>query len=72
MTENQAAADRFVDEVDSAAVYVNVSTRFTDGGEFGLGCEMGISTQKLHARGPMGLDELSTYTYVITGSGQIR
>ena len=72
VTENQAAADRFVDEVDSAAVYVNVSTRFTDGGEFGLGCEMGISTQKLHARGPMGLDALSTYTYVITGSGQIR
>ena len=70
--KNQAAADRFVDEVDSAAVYVNVSTRFTDGGEFGLGCEMGISTQKLHARGPMGLDELSTYKYVITGSGQIR
>ena len=72
VTENQAAADRFVDEGDSAAVYVNVSTRFTDGGEFGLGCEMGISTQKLHARGPMGLDELSTYKYVITGSGQIR
>ena len=72
VTENQAAADRFVDEVDSAAVYVNVSTRFTDGGEFGLGCEMGISTQKLHARGPMGLDELSTYKYVITGSGQVR
>ena len=72
VTENQAAADRFVDEVDSAAVYVNVSTRFTDGGEFGLACEMGISTQKLHARGPMGLDELSTYKYVITGSGQIR
>ena len=72
VTDNQAAADRFVDEVDSAAVYVNVSTRFTDGGEFGLGCEMGISTQKLHARGPMGLDELSTYKYVITGSGQIR
>ena len=72
MTENRAAADRFVDEVDSAAVYVNVSTRFTDGGEFGLGCEMGISTQKLHARGPMGLDELSTYKYIITGSGQIR
>ena len=72
VTENRAAADRFVDEVDSAAVYVNVSTRFTDGGEFGLGCEMGISTQKLHARGPMGLDELSTYKYVITGSGQVR
>ena len=72
VTENRAAANRFVDEVDSAAVYVNVSTRFTDGGEFGLGCEMGISTQKLHARGPMGLDELSTYKYVITGSGQVR
>ena len=72
VTENKAAAARFVDEVDSAAVYVNVSTRFTDGGEFGLGCEMGISTQKLHARGPMGLDELSTYKYVITGSGQVR
>ena len=72
VTENEAAAARFVDEVDSAAVYVNVSTRFTDGGEFGLGCEMGISTQKLHARGPMGLDEMSTYKYVITGSGQIR
>ena len=72
MTENKAAADRFVDEVDSAAVYVNVSTRFTDGGEFGLGCEMGISTQKLHARGPMGLDELSTYQYIIRGSGQTR
>ncbi len=72
VTEDAAAAARFVDEVDSAAVYVNVSTRFTDGGEFGLGCEMGISTQKLHARGPMGLDELSTYKYIITGSGQIR
>ena len=72
VTENKDTAARFVDEVDSAAVYVNVSTRFTDGGEFGLGCEMGISTQKLHARGPMGLDELSTYKYVITGSGQIR
>ena len=72
VTENKGAAARFVDEVDSAAVYVNVSTRFTDGGEFGLGCEMGISTQKLHARGPMGLDELSTYKYVITGSGQVR
>ena len=59
-------------EMDSAAVYVNVSTRFTDGGEFGLGCEMGISTQKLHARGPMGLDELSTYKYIIRGNGQIR
>ena len=72
VTENKEAAARFVDEIDSAAVYVNVSTRFTDGGEFGLGCEMGISTQKLHARGPMGLDELSTYKYIITGSGQVR
>ena len=72
MTENQAAADRFVDEVDSAAVYVNVSTRFTDGGEFGLGCEMGISTQKLHARGPMGLQELCSYKYIIHGDGQVR
>ena len=72
VTEDAAAAARFTRQVDSAAVYVNVSTRFTDGGEFGLGCEMGISTQKLHARGPMGLDELSTYNYVITGSGQIR
>lgn len=72
VTENAANAERFVNGTDSAAVYVNVSTRFTDGGEFGLGCEMGISTQKLHARGPMGLDELSTYKYIIRGSGQIR
>ena len=72
VTENAACAERFVNEIDSAAVYVNVSTRFTDGGEFGLGCEMGISTQKLHARGPMGLDELSTYKYIITGNGQVR
>ena len=72
VTEDPAAADAFIAGVDSAAVYVNASTRFTDGGEFGLGCEMGISTQKLHARGPMGLDELSTYKYVIRGSGQIR
>ena len=57
---------------DSSAVYINASTRFTDGGEFGLGCEMGISTQKLHARGPMGLRELTTYKYVITGQGHIR
>ena len=72
VTENQNNAAQFTTQVDSAAVYVNASTRFTDGGEFGLGCEMGISTQKLHARGPMGLDELSTYKYIITGNGQIR
>ena len=64
--------DRFTAAVDSAAVYVNASTRFTDGGEFGLGCEMGISTQKLHARGPMGLAELCSYKYIIHGSGQTR
>ncbi len=72
ITENNIAADYFTARVDSAAVYVNASTRFTDGGEFGLGCEMGISTQKLHARGPMGLSELNTYKYIIKGDGQIR
>ena len=72
ITTDPVAADRFVTCVDSAAVYVNASTRFTDGGEFGLGCEMGISTQKLHARGPMGLAELCSYKYIIRGSGQIR
>ena len=72
ITEDAAAAEYFTRTVDSAAVYVNCSTRFTDGGEFGLGCEMGISTQKLHARGPMGLEELCSYKYVIRGSGQIR
>ena len=72
VTEDAASAERFINGTDSAATYVNVSTRFTDGGEFGLGCEMGISTQKLHARGPMGLDELSTYKYIIRGDGQIR
>ena len=72
VTEDAARAERFVNGTDSAAVYVNASTRFTDGGEFGLGCEMGISTQKLHARGPMGLDALNTYKYIIQGSGQIR
>ena len=72
ITENPAAAEYFTRTVDSAAVYVNCSTRFTDGGEFGLGCEMGISTQKLHARGPMGLEELCCYKYVIRGCGQIR
>lgn len=72
ITEDSRAADYFTSRVDSAAVYVNCSTRFTDGGEFGLGCEMGISTQKLHARGPMGLNELNTYKYIIHGNGQIR
>ena len=72
ITDNQEAATFFTRSVDSAAVYVNCSTRFTDGGEFGLGCEMGISTQKLHARGPMGLEELCSYKYVIYGSGDIR
>ena len=72
ITANPSAADLFTRQVDSAAVYVNCSTRFTDGGEFGLGCEMGISTQKLHARGPMGLEELCTYKYVISGNGQTR
>ena len=72
ITENAQTAQRFTCLVDSAAVYVNASTRFTDGGEFGLGCEMGISTQKLHARGPMGLRELTTYKYIVTGNGQTR
>lgn len=72
VTENRETAARFTAAVDSAAVYVNASTRFTDGGEFGLGCEMGISTQKLHARGPMGLSELCTYKYIISGEGHIR
>ncbi len=72
LTEDYAAAQRFVDEVDSAAVYVNASTRFTDGGELGLGAEVAISTQKLHARGPMGLRELTTYKWIIYGSGQVR
>jgi len=72
VTADAAAAEEFIALVDSAAVYWNASTRFTDGGEFGLGCEMGISTQKLHARGPMGLEELCSYKYVITGNGQVR
>ncbi len=72
VTEDKAVAEKFTRVIDSAAVYVNCSTRFTDGGEFGLGCEIGISTQKLHARGPMGLEEICTYKYVIHGDGQIR
>lgn len=72
ITEDEQASAYFVAAVDSAAVYVNASTRFTDGGEFGLGCEIGISTQKLHARGPMGLEELTTYKYLVRGNGQIR
>ncbi|MCL2856234.1 MAG: glutamate-5-semialdehyde dehydrogenase [Oscillospiraceae bacterium] len=72
VTQSLESANRFTREVDSAAVYVNASTRYTDGGEFGLGAEIGISTQKLHARGPMGLRELVSYKYVITGSGQVR
>ena len=72
VTADEAAAAAFAAGVDSAAVYINASTRFTDGGEFGLGCEMGISTQKLHARGPMGLQELTTYKYIIRGTGQVR
>ena len=72
VTEDMAAAEEFTASVDSAAVYVNASTRFTDGGEFGLGCEMGISTQKMHARGPLGIRELTTYKYIIRGNGQVR
>ncbi|WP_421426003.1 glutamate-5-semialdehyde dehydrogenase [Streptococcus suis] len=72
VTENSQTAEHFTLYVDSAAVYVNASTRFTDGGEFGLGCELGISTQKMHARGPMGLREMTTYKYIITGDGHIR
>lgn len=72
ITNNAAAAAYFATHVDSAAVYINASTRFTDGGEFGLGCEMGIATQKLHARGPMGLEEMTTYKYIVHGTGQVR
>ena len=72
VTRSPESEEKFTALVDSAAVYVNASTRFTDGGEFGLGCEMGISTQKLHARGPLGLEELNTYKYVVRGNGQIR
>lgn len=72
ITNDSEAAERFTASVDSSSVYVNASTRFTDGGEFGLGCEMGISTQKMHARGPLGIEELTTYKYIIHGAGQIR
>ena len=72
ISQDSDSINYFVTSVDSAAVYINASTRFTDGGEFGLGCEMGISTQKLHARGPMGLRELNTYKYIIKGNGQVR
>jgi glutamate-5-semialdehyde dehydrogenase len=72
VTQDRVAARRFVSEVDAAAVMVNASTRFTDGGEFGFGAEIGISTQKLHARGPMGLSELVTTKYVVEGDGQVR
>ena len=72
IAQDESAQKEFLREVDSATVYVNASTRFTDGGEFGLGAEIGISTDKLHARGPMGLEELTTYKYIIEGRGQIR
>ncbi len=72
LTQDQTHAQKFLREVDSACVYVNASTRFTDGFEFGFGAEIGISTQKLHARGPMGLKELTSYKYQITGTGQVR
>ena len=72
VTQNAAAAEKFLNEIDSACVYENASTRFTDGFEFGFGAEMGISTQKLHARGPMGLRELTSYKFVVKGNGQVR
>jgi glutamate-5-semialdehyde dehydrogenase len=72
LTEIPAHAERFLNEVDSAVVYVNASTRFTDGGEMGLGAEIAVSTQKLHARGPMGLRELTTYKYIVRGDYQVR
>jgi len=72
ITEDQSAAARFLNEVDAACVYVNASTRFTDGSQLGLGAELGISTQKMHARGPLGLKELTIYKWIIVGSGQVR
>jgi glutamate-5-semialdehyde dehydrogenase len=72
ITEEYGAAMRFLNEVDAACVYVNASTRFTDGGQFGLGAEVGISTQKFHARGPLGVKELTSYKWIIFGSGQVR
>ncbi len=72
VTEDQASADRFLDDVDAAVVYVNASTRFTDGAQFGLGAEVAISTNKMHARGPMGLRELTSYKWIVRGSGQVR
>jgi len=72
VTGDYAAAEKFVSQVDAAAVYINASTRFTDGGEFGMGAEIGISTQKLHARGPMGLRELTTTKFIVYGNGQVR
>jgi glutamate-5-semialdehyde dehydrogenase len=72
VSEDRASCERFLREVDSACVYANASTRFTDGGEFGKGAEIGISTDKLHARGPMGLEELTSYKYLVYGKGQIR
>ena len=72
VSEDGPAVNRFLDEIDAACVYANASTRFTDGGQFGLGAEVGISTQKFHARGPLGLRELTSYKWVILGSGQVR
>ncbi|MDR0761780.1 MAG: gamma-glutamyl-phosphate reductase, partial [Campylobacteraceae bacterium] len=72
ITENYTKAEKFTQDIDAACVYVNASSRFTDGGEFGFGAEVGISTNKLHARGPMGINELTTYKYKIYGEGQIR
>ena len=72
VTDNKESSKKFLAEVDSSSVYVNASTRFTDGAEFGMGAEIGISTDKLHARGPMGLEELTTYKFIIEGKGQIR